>query len=66
MPKLKTNKSIAKRVKLTKDGRMLVRPAGQNHFNAKKTGKHTRRLRKYIVLSPRLAKSLRKYLPYSN
>lgn len=34
---IKTNKSYAKRVKLTKGGKMLVRRPGVNHFLAKKS-----------------------------
>ena len=32
---MKTNKSYAKRLKLTKSGKLLARKTGQNHFNAK-------------------------------
>lgn len=32
---MKTNKSYAKRLKVTKSGKLLNRKAGQNHFNAK-------------------------------
>lgn len=32
---MKTNKSYAKRVKVTKSGKALVRHPGINHFNAK-------------------------------
>ncbi|MDO8521115.1 MAG: 50S ribosomal protein L35 [bacterium] len=32
----KTNKSYAKRVRVTKSGKVLVRKPGVNHFNAKK------------------------------
>ena len=35
---MKTNKSYAKRVKVTKTGKVLVRKAGHNHFNAKRSG----------------------------
>ena len=31
----KTVKSYAKRLKVTKNGKILARKAGQNHFNAK-------------------------------
>lgn len=31
----KTNKSFAKRLKVTKNGKILARKAGFNHFNAK-------------------------------
>lgn len=32
---MKTNKSFTKRLKVTKNGKILGRKAGQNHFNAK-------------------------------
>lgn len=32
---MKTNKSYKKRIKVTKNGRLLTRKPGQNHFNAK-------------------------------
>ncbi|MEI6494597.1 MAG: bL35 family ribosomal protein [bacterium] len=32
---MKTNKSYSKRLKVTKNGKILARTAGQNHFNAK-------------------------------
>jgi ribosomal protein L35 len=44
---IKTNKSYTKRFKVTKNGRILSRKAGQNHFNARenaKTGTNKRRM----------------------
>jgi len=35
---MKTNKSFTKRIKVTKNGKILSRKAGQNHFNAKDSG----------------------------
>lgn len=35
---MKTNKSYTKRIKVTKNGKLIARKAGQNHFNAKQTG----------------------------
>jgi ribosomal protein L35 len=35
---MKTNKSYKKRLKVTKNGKVLARKAGQNHFNAKESG----------------------------
>jgi len=32
---MKTNKSFAKRLKVTRKGKILARKAGHNHFNAK-------------------------------
>lgn len=34
---MKTNKSFAKRLKVTKSGKILSRATGQNHFNAKES-----------------------------
>jgi ribosomal protein L35 len=34
---MKTNKSLTKRIKITKNGKLLVRSSGQNHFNAKES-----------------------------
>ena len=34
---MKTNKSFAKRIKLTKNGKVKSRRPGQNHFNAKES-----------------------------
>ena len=32
---MKTNKSFTKRLKLTRNGKIVARKPGQNHFNAK-------------------------------
>ena len=34
---MKTNKSFAKRLKVTKNGKILARATGQNHFNSKES-----------------------------
>ncbi len=34
---MKTNKSYTKRLKVTKNGKIIGRKAGQNHFNAKES-----------------------------
>lgn len=34
---MKTNKFLAKRLKITKNGKILARSVGQNHFNAKES-----------------------------
>jgi ribosomal protein L35 len=35
---MKTNKSVTKRLRVTKKGKVLARVAGHNHFNAKRSG----------------------------
>lgn len=37
MKGMKTNKSFSKRLKLTKNGKILSRKPGFNHFNAKQS-----------------------------
>ena len=34
---MKTNKSYTKRMKITKNGKLIVRTPGFNHFNAKQS-----------------------------
>ncbi|HEY1037699.1 MAG TPA: 50S ribosomal protein L35 [Candidatus Paceibacterota bacterium] len=36
---MKTNKSFSKRIKVSKNGKLTSRKAGQNHFNAKESGR---------------------------
>ena len=35
---MKTNKSYLKRIRVTRNGKLIVRVKGQNHFNAKSSG----------------------------
>ena len=62
--KLKTNKAIAKRFKVTKNKKVLKRKEGLDHFNAKNTGKQTRNKRGVKKLSDTHKKALKAGLPY--
>ena len=63
MPKKsKTIKSIAKRFKTTKSGKVIKRKCGQNHLNAKETGKTTRQKRNDPNLAEASAKNIKKLL----
>ncbi len=55
-------KSILKRFKITKTGKVLRRPTGQDHFRAKKSGKKIRKSRKWIVVSKWEAKKIKKLI----
>jgi len=60
----KTNKSWLKRMKVTKNGKIKVRPKGQNHFNAKESSNATRAKRgvkENFIIS---AKKLSSFLPH--
>lgn len=66
MPKIKTIKKIAKRFKLTKNGKVIQRKCGQDHFNSRERGNTTRNKRRDIEIgkdceiSKTLADALRK------
>lgn len=36
---MKTNKSYMKRIRVTRNGKLMVRKAGQDHFNSKERGR---------------------------
>jgi ribosomal protein L35 len=36
---MKTNKSFTKRIKVTRRGKLVARKPGQDHFNAKESGR---------------------------
>lgn len=65
MPKLKTKKSVAKRFKVTASGKIMRRPSGVSHFNAKLSGKQRRRKRKLIPVSKAEMKTIKRLLPYA-
>ncbi len=39
MPKLKTKKALVKKIKITKNKKVIRRSTGQNHYNSKENGK---------------------------
>jgi len=61
---MKTRKSIAKRFKITKSGKILRRATGLNHYLAKKTAKKIRKSRKWIEVSKNEAKKIKRLLKY--
>ena len=61
---MKTNKSYTKRLKVTKNGKIVARKAGQNHFNAKQSGtKRLARKRTQLLALPK--RVTRRFLPKS-
>ena len=61
---MKTNKSFTKRLRVTKNGKIMARKPGQNHFNAKQSGE--KRLARKRTVSLKLAKRItRRFLPKS-
>lgn len=63
MPKLKTHKGTAKRFRVTKNGKVIKRTAGQNHFNARENGKVGRNKKSDTILSPTVNRIIQIALP---
>lgn len=64
MPKLKTNKSVRKRFKLTKKGKLRRSMSGRRHLLTSKSSGRKRRLRRTQIVQGQEAKILKKLLPY--
>ena len=64
MPKIKTNRSAAKRFTKTGSGQIKRSKAGKNHFTGKKASKSIRNLRKGTLVSNADADRISKLLPY--
>jgi len=62
MPKMKTNKGIKKRFKLTKKGKVVFRSAGKGHLLTSKSRKRKRGLRTDHVMGGSMAKNIKKLI----
>jgi large subunit ribosomal protein L35 len=65
MPKIKTKKSVIKKVKITKNKKVLRRSTGQNHNNAKESGHVTRAKKKDKQMFRADEKNIVAALPYA-
>jgi len=65
MPKLKTRKAVAKRIRTTKNGKLKIRAGAQDHFNARETGKKKRNKRRDNDLAEVNHKNIKRTMPYS-
>lgn len=66
--KLKTHKTTAKKVKVTKGKKkkkFLTKRAGQDHFNARETGSVGRRKKRNKQVAKVDQKTIRNMLPYA-
>ncbi len=64
MPKIKTNRSAAKRFKLTGSGKLRRNKAYKQHILTKKSAKLKRKLRKPAMTDSTNVKNMKKILPY--
>ena len=62
MPKLKTHKGTAKRVKLTKTGKVLRQRAFKNHMLSKKSKSRKRRINTSAEVTGSIAKNIKRAL----
>jgi large subunit ribosomal protein L35 len=63
MPKVKTHKGTAKRIKVSRRGKLLARATGQSHFNSRESGKTTKNKRRDLAL-PKTSNKLKALIPY--
>ena len=64
MPKMKTNRSAAKRFKKAGTGKIVRNKAYKRHILTKKTTKRKRNLRKPSMTDQTNVKNMKKILPY--
>lgn len=57
--KLKTRKSISKRFQITKNKKVLHRYSGQDHFNARETGKTGKKKRRDATMDKSFVKIIK-------
>ncbi len=64
MPKIKTNRSAAKRFKVTGTGKLKRNKAYKRHILTKKTTKNKRNLRKAVITDATNVSNMKKICPY--
>ncbi len=63
--KMKSNRSAAKRFKITANGKVKRNKGGSSHLNIKKNSKRKRSLNEPVFLEGNAAKKIKKYVPYA-
>jgi len=64
MPKIKTHRGAAKRLKVTGTGKLMKRSGGKSHLLTGKSAKRTRSLRKASLVSKNDYGRVKNLLPY--
>ena len=62
MPKQKTKKAVAKRMKVTKNGKVLRHRMGARHLLSSKSSARRRALRRATVVPGKFSENMRKLL----
>jgi len=66
--KLKTHKTTAKKIRVSgskRNQKLLTKTCGQDHFNARETGKVTRNKRKGQTVAKADVRNVKRQIPYS-
>ena len=61
--KLKTHKTVSKRIRITKRGKLLKRKGGQDHFNSRESGNVTRNKRRDLEVSKVYVRNIKSLMP---
>lgn len=64
MPKMKTKRAAAKRLRATGSGRVRRGTAGKQHIMRGKPANRLRRLKKNSMVSPQEEKNMKRLIPY--
>ena len=62
MPKVKTNKAVAKRIKITARGKVMRRRPGSGHLKSRKSPRRLRRFRTAVEVVGAFAKHAKRML----
>lgn len=60
---MKTNKAFTKRIKVSKNGKLTARGKGQDHYNAKESGRTGIKKRRMNPVKFMNAKAINRFLP---
>ena len=63
--KQKTSKTVSKRIRITKTGKMIKRKGGQGHFNSRDSGNTTRNKRSDLEISKSYTRNIKQLMPNS-
>ena len=66
MPKLKTKKAMAKRYRVTKNGKVLAARSKRRHMMTDRTPKSKRQSRRMLVLEPGHHTAVKRCIPYGS
>lgn len=64
MPKLKVRKSISKRFRITRTGKIIRRKAGKSHLLTKKSSRHKQDIKHYGITADADKNKIKRLLPY--